>query len=185
MNVLTTKLPGVLVIEPAVFGDSRGFFMESFHARRYAAAGIPCSFVQDNISLSQRGVLRGLHLQDPHSQGKLTYVLHGEVFDVAVDVRVGSPTFGEWVGEYLSRDNRRQLYIPPGFAHGFLVTSREALFAYKCTDYYHPETELSILWNDPQIGIEWPTRDVSLSAKDRDAVALGAIPPELLPSYAP
>lgn len=185
MNVLPTKLPGVLVIEPVVFGDTRGFFTESFNAKRYAEAGITCSFVQDNVSQSQRGVLRGLHLQYPHGQGKLTYVLRGEVFDVAVDMRVGSPTFGDWVGEYLSQENKRQLYIPSGFAHGFLVTSDEALFVYKCTDYYHPETELSIRWDDPQIGVCWPMRDVSLSAKDRDAAALGAVPPELLPSSAP
>ncbi|MGI8509534.1 MAG: dTDP-4-dehydrorhamnose 3,5-epimerase [Gemmatimonadaceae bacterium] len=185
MNVLATKLPGVLVIDPAVFDDARGFFMESFHAKRYAEAGITGSFIQDNISLSRRGVLRGLHTQHPHGQGKLTYVLQGEVFDVAVDVRVGSPTFGDWVGEYLSQENRRQLYVPPGFAHGFLVTSDEALFAYKCTDYYHPEAERSVCWDDPRIGIEWPMRDVSLSAKDRDAVALRAMPPELLPRYTP
>ncbi|MGI9091093.1 MAG: dTDP-4-dehydrorhamnose 3,5-epimerase [Gemmatimonadaceae bacterium] len=183
MKVLTTKLPGVLIVDPTVFGDTRGFFMESFNKRRYAEAGISGPFVQDNISLSQRGVLRGLHLQHPYSQGKLVQVLRGEVFDVAVDVRTGSPTFGQWTGEYLSHSNRLQLYVPAGFAHGFLVTSDEALFAYKCTDYYHTETERSIRWDDPRIGIEWPTRDVSLSAKDNDALLLDDVSTELLPSY--
>ncbi|MGI8548491.1 MAG: dTDP-4-dehydrorhamnose 3,5-epimerase [Gemmatimonadaceae bacterium] len=184
MKLLATKLDGVVMIDPTVFGDTRGFFMESFNAQRYADIGIPGPFLQDNISLSQRGVLRGLHLQHPHGQGKLVQALRGEVFDVAVDVRAGSPTFGQWIGEYLSADNRRQLYIPAGFAHGFLVTSDEALFAYKCTDYYHPETERSIRWDDPRIGIHWPTRDVSLSGKDREATLLDDIPLELLPSPA-
>lgn len=184
MKVLPTKLRGVLVIDPSVFGDTRGFFMESFNAERYAEAGISESFVQDNVSLSQRGVLRGLHLQHPHSQGKLVQVFRGEVFDVVVDARDGSPTFGQWIGEYLSEDNRRQLYVPAGFAHGFLVTSDEALFAYKCTDYYHPEAELSIRWDDPRIGIEWPTHDVSLSTKDSGALLLDEVSTELLPSYA-
>lgn len=183
MKVLPTKLEGVLIIDPTVFGDARGFFMESFNAQGYNEIGIPGPFVQDNVSLSQRGVLRGLHLQHPHSQGKLVQVLRGEVFDVAVDVRTGSPKFGQWVGEYLSQDNRRQLYIPAGFAHGFLVTSEEALFAYKCTDYYHPEAERSIRWDDPRIGIEWPTSGVSLSTKDRDALVLDSIATELLPRY--
>lgn len=183
MKVLATKLPGVVRVDPAAFGDARGFFMESFNVQRYAEAGIAGPFVQDNISFSQRGVLRGLHLQHPHGQGKLVQALRGEVFDVAVDVRTGSPTFGEWVGEYLSQENKRQLYIPPGFAHGFLVTSDEALFAYKCTDYYHPETEQSVRWDDPRIGIKWPKCDVSLSTKDRDALILDSMPAELLPSY--
>lgn len=183
MNVLATKLDGVLVIDPTVFGDTRGFFMESFNAQRYTDAGISGPFVQDNVSLSQRGVLRGLHLQHPHGQGKLVQVLRGEVFDVAVDVRAGSPTFGQWVGEYLSQENRRQLYISSGFAHGFLVTSDEALFAYKCTAYYQSETEQSVLWNDPRIGIDWPTRDVFLSTKDRDAPLLDRVPAERLPNF--
>lgn len=184
MKVLATKLDGVLVIDPTVFGDTRGFFMESFNAQRYTDAGISGPFVQDNVSLSQCGVLRGLHLQHPHGQGKLVQVLRGEVFDVAVDVRTGSPTFGKSIGEYLSEENRRQLYIPAGFAHGFLVTSDEVLFAYKCTDYYHPESELSIRWDDPRIGIDWPTRDVSLSAKDRDAPLLDEVAAMRLPRYA-
>jgi dTDP-4-dehydrorhamnose 3,5-epimerase len=183
VKVTELALPGVVLVEPRVFGDARGFFFESFSAARYAEAGIRAPFVQDNVSYSQRGVLRGLHLQHPHGQGKLVHVLRGEVFDVAVDVRVGSPTFGRWTGEYLSADNRRQLYIPPGFAHGFVVTSDDALFVYKCTDYYHPEAERSVRWDDPTIGIVWPLRDVELSAKDRAAPELAAVAPTLLPTY--
>ena len=166
-----------------MFGDARGYFLESFSAERYADAGIPGPFVQDNVSLSARGVLRGLHFQHPFSQGKLVYVLRGEVFDVAVDVRVGSPTFGRWVGEYLSEQNKRQLYIPPGFAHGFVVTSDDALFVYKCTQYYRPEADRGVSWKDRSIGIEWPVRDVSLSSKDEAAPALEDIPAALLPVY--
>ncbi len=184
MNVIETGLPGVLIIEPKVFGDERGFFMESWNGRRYAEVGLPDNFVQDNVSFSQRGVLRGLHYQHPHGQGKLVGALRGEVFDVAVDVRRGSPTFGSWMGEYLSSANHRQLYIPPGFAHGFLVTSEEALFAYKCTEYYHPESERSIRWNDPGIGIQWPIDGPVLSLKDDVARMLDAMPDEFLPTYA-
>jgi dTDP-4-dehydrorhamnose 3,5-epimerase len=183
MNVTETALPGVLLVEPTVFGDARGFFMESYSARRYAGAGIPAPFVQDNLSLSTRGVLRGLHFQHPHGQGKLVHVLLGEVFDVAVDVRLGSPTFGKWVGEYLSSENKRQLYIPPGFAHGFLVTSDEALFAYKCTEYYDPAVERTIRWDDPRIGIAWPTESPILSDKDRGASLLGALAQDSLPRH--
>jgi dTDP-4-dehydrorhamnose 3,5-epimerase len=136
MNVIETDLPGVLVIEPKVFGDERGFFMESWNERRYGVVGLPENFVQDNLSFSAHGVLRGLHFQNPNSQGKLVCVLQGEVFDVAVDIRVGSPSFGKWTGTTLSAENRRQLYIPPDFAHGFVVTGEAALFFYKCTDYY-------------------------------------------------
>ncbi|MDB4885280.1 MAG: dTDP-4-dehydrorhamnose 3,5-epimerase [Gemmatimonadetes bacterium] len=183
MKVTASRLPGVLVVEPDVAGDARGYFLETFSARRYAEAGIPGPFVQDNLSFSERGVLRGLHLQQPHAQGKLVSVLEGEAFDVAVDVRVGSPTFGQWAGELLSRENRRQLWVPPGFAHGFLVTSESCLFAYKCTDYYHPESERSIAWDDPAIGIAWPSRDVRLSAKDRAAPRLADVDPALLPRH--
>jgi dTDP-4-dehydrorhamnose 3,5-epimerase len=183
VKVSETALPGVLLVEPKVFGDARGFFVETFSAARYAAAGIHAPFVQDNLSFSARGVLRGLHFQHPHAQGKLVQVLRGEVFDVAVDIRLGSPTFARWVGEYLSAENRRQLYVPPGFAHGFVVTSDEALVAYKCTDYYNPACERSLRWDDPNIGIDWPTRDVVLSGKDRDALALKEISVEELPSY--
>lgn len=183
MRVTPTSLPGVLSIEPDVFGDERGFFLETFSSRRYEAEGIPGLFVQDNLSRSQRGVLRGLHLQHPFGQGKLVYVIEGEVFDVAVDVRNGSPHFGKWVGEYLSGDNKRQLYVPPGFAHGFVVTSESALFAYKCTSYYDPGTERSVRWDDPRIGIEWPLREVTVSAKDQRGAALDGIPADELPRY--
>jgi dTDP-4-dehydrorhamnose 3,5-epimerase len=179
-------LPEVLLVEPKVFGDARGYFFESYSARRYAEAGVPggpAAFVQDNVSYSRRGVLRGLHYQYPFGQGKLVGVLRGEVFDVAVDVRRGSPTFGRWAGECLSEGNKRQLYLPPGFAHGFLVTSPDALVAYKCTDYYHPEAERSIRWDDPRIGIDWPLDQPVVSAKDDVAVTLDAVPEELLPPY--
>ena len=171
-----------MVIEPAVFQDGRGFFYESWSARKYEELGLPAQFVQDNVSRSGRGTLRGLHLQSPpHGQGKLVHVLEGEVFDVAVDVRVGSPTFGQWVGETLSAENHRQLYVPPGFAHGFCVLSEHALFAYKCTQYYAPQAELSVLWNDPAIGIEWPLRDPMLSKKDVAGLPLAQVPRERLP----
>jgi dTDP-4-dehydrorhamnose 3,5-epimerase len=183
MRVRATGLPEVLVVEPTIHGDARGFFFESFNAARYAEAGIIGPFVQDNVSLSQRGVLRGLHLQHPHAQGKLVSVLDGEVFDVAVDVRVGSPRFGEWAGERLSSADKRQIWVPPGFAHGFLVLSATALFAYKCTEYYRPTSELSLRWDDPRIGIKWPTRDVTLSAKDRAALALDEVDPSRLPAH--
>jgi len=183
MQVLTTSLPGVLILEPRVFGDARGFFMESWSRARYAEVGIDVDFVQDNLSFSRRGVLRGLHFQNPHAQGKLVYVLQGAVHDVAVDIRVGSPSFGQWTAVELSAENRRQFYIPPGFAHGFCVTSETALFVYKCTDVYHPETEGSVLWNDPDLGIDWPLADPELSAKDRAGLRLAEFPPERLPRY--
>lgn len=183
MKTIPTRLPGVLLIEPPVFGDGRGFFMETFQAERYAQAGIPGPFVQDNVSLSRHGILRGLHLQNPMPQGKLVYVLRGEVFDVAVDVRRGSPTFGQWVGEYLSAENKRQLWLPEGFAHGFCVTGDEALFAYKCTQFYSPDTEMSIRWDDPAIGIEWPIANPTLSDKDRSAPGLDEISSDRLPGY--
>lgn len=185
MNVIETKLPGVVIIEPKVFGDARGYFMESFQAARYDEAGIATPFVQDNLSFSRRGILRGLHLQNPRPQGKLVQVLQGEVFDVAVDVRVGSPTFGQWEGVMLSAENARQYYVPPGFAHGFVVTSDTALFAYKCTDYYMPQSELSILWNDPDIGIDWPIVEPQLSGKDAAGVRLADIDPARLPKLQP
>ncbi len=184
MNILETTIPGVLVFEPKVWGDERGFFMETYRTNRYAELGIHSAMVQDNLSFSRKGVLRGLHLQHPHAQGKLVQVMSGEVFDVAVDVRRGSPTFGRWVGATLSGENRRQFWIPPGFAHGFLVTGETALFTYKNTDYYSPQTELSIRWDDPDIGIEWPLDGTpELSAKDADAARLSAIPPERLPGF--
>ena len=183
MDVLTTRLPGVLIIEPRVFGDARGFFLESWHRERYATAGIDVDFVQDNLSYSARGVLRGLHVQHPHAQGKLVYVLQGEVFDVAVDIRLGSPTFGQCEAVVLSADNKRQFYIPPGFAHGFCVTSETALFAYKCTEFYSPADEFGIAWNDPDLAIAWPDAAPQLSAKDREAPRLRDIPRERLPRF--
>jgi dTDP-4-dehydrorhamnose 3,5-epimerase len=183
MQITKTKLPGVLLIEPKVFGDDRGFFMETYHAERYADAGIPGPFVQDNLSYSQKGVLRGLHFQNPNAQGKLVYVLQGEVFDAAVDIRVGSPTFGQWAGYTLSAENKRQLWIPEGFAHGFCVTSDVALFAYKCTRLYAPDCENSILWDDPAIAINWPIESPSLSGKDSQARLLADIPIDVLPKY--
>ena len=183
MNVIETDLPGVLIVEPQVFGDERGFFMESWNGRRYEDAGLPGRFVQDNLSYSAHGVLRGLHFQNPQPQGKLVSVLRGEVFDVAVDIRVGSPTFGEWTGTTLSAGNKRQFYVPPDFAHGFVVTSEVALFFYKCTDYYAPSSEGIVLWNDPEIGIEWPVESPTLSERDRAAPPLREIPEGSLPRY--
>ncbi len=183
MNLIETELPGVLIIEPKVFGDARGFFMESWNGKRYEEAGLPERFVQDNLSFSARGVLRGLHFQNPNPQGKLVCVLQGEVFDVAVDIRMGSPTFGKWTGTTLSAENKRQFYVPPDFAHGFVVTSEVALFFYKCTDYYASDAEGAVLWNDPDIGIEWPIADPILSEKDSFASLLRKMPKEALPSY--
>ena len=183
MNVVETSLPGVLIIEPKVFGDERGFFMETWNGRRYEEAGLPDRFVQDNLSYSARGVLRGLHFQNPQPQGKLVSVLRGGVFDVAVDVRVGSPTFGEWTGVTLSAENKRQFYVPPDFAHGFLVTSEEALFFYKCTEFYSPSSEGIVLWSDPDIGIEWPTDAPTLSERDGKAPPLREMPEGSLPRY--
>ena len=185
MNVTETRIPGVVVVEPRVFGDERGFFMETWNAARYEEAGLPTRFVQDNLSFSTKGVLRGLHFQNPDQQGKLVQVLDGEVFDVAVDIRAGSPTFGQWEGVILSSENRRQFYVPEGFAHGFLVTSSTALFAYKCTVRYNAQAEACVLWNDPQIGIEWPVERPVLSEKDRAAPPLGEMSAEQLPRYAP
>ena len=168
MDVRQTDLPGVLLIEPKVFGDARGCFMETFSAQRYAEHGIVGPFVQDNYSRSKRGTLRGLHYQIEQPQGKLVQVLRGEIFDVAVDLRRSSPHFGKAVGVLLSEDNHRQLYVPPGFAHGFLVLSEDADFVYKCTEYYAPQHERTLLWNDPILGLEWPqTGDLILSAKDQ------------------
>ena len=186
MKVIETKIPGAVVVEPKVFGDERGFFMETWNAARYEEAGLPTRFVQDNLSFSTRGVLRGLHFQNPDQQGKLVQVLEGEVFDVAVDIRAGSPTFGEWEGVVLSSENKRQFYAPEGCAHGFLVTGDTALFAYKCTAKYNPSAEGYVLWNDPEIGIKWPVgASPTLSDKDRAARPLGEIPLEELPRYEP
>ncbi len=183
VKITETRLPGVLLIEPDVFGDHRGYFMESWNRRRYGGAGLDRDFVQDNLSLSRRGILRGLHYQWPQPQGKLVQVLQGAVFDVAVDIRRGSPTFGQWVGYELSADNHLQLFVPEGFAHGFCVLSEQALFAYKCTDFYNPDTEHSLLWNDPDIGIEWPLTDPLLSDKDAAAATLNETGRADLPPY--
>ena len=171
MEIITTDIPGVLILKPRVFGDDRGFFMESFNRRTWrAATGQDCDFVQDNHSRSGRGVLRGLHYQIRQPQGKLVRVVSGEVFDVAVDVRRSSPTFGHWVGVRLSAENRLQFWIPPGFAHGFLVLSSAADFLYKATDYYAPEHERTIIWNDPQLGIDWPDK-IPPELSEKDAAA--------------
>ena len=167
MKVTATENPEVLLIEPGVFRDPRGFFMETFHARKFRLQGLPELFVQDNHSRSSRGVLRGLHYQLKHPQGKLVRVVSGEVLDVAVDIRRGSPFFGRWIGSVLSEDNLKQMYIPPGFAHGFCVLSERADVLYKCTDFYTPGDEYGIAWDDPDIGIEWPELDYVLSDKDR------------------
>ena len=175
MHVAETAIPDVLLIEPKVFGDSRGFFFESWNARAFAAAGIDASFVQDNHSRSHRGVLRGLHYQIEHAQGKLVRVIEGEVFDVAVDLRRSSATFGRNIGVALSAANRRMLFIPPGFAHGFLVVSDTAEFLYKTTDYWYPEHERTLLWNDAALGIDWPQGVVpALAAKDAAGVPLAS-----------
>lgn len=182
MKVSETSLPGVLLIEPRVFRDGRGLFWETYHAERYANLGIPTGFVQDNSSRSVRGTLRGLHYQLRRPQGKLVWVTRGEVFDVVVDIRRGSPHFGRWVGVTLSGEAPRQLYIPPGFAHGFCVTSKFADFAYKCTDVYVPDDERGLLWNDPEIGIQWPIAEPLLSDKDRGFPTLKKVPPHDLPA---
>jgi dTDP-4-dehydrorhamnose 3,5-epimerase len=175
MKVIDTAIPDVKIIEPAVFGDERGFFMETWSQKEFEdkVIGKPITFVQDNHSKSNKGILRGLHYQAENIQGKLVRVISGEVFDVAVDIRNGSATFGQWVGVYLSAENKRQLWVPEGFAHGFYVTSDTAEFVYKCTQYYHPQSEVSVAWNDLDIGIQWPLDgEPILSQKDQVAIAL-------------
>lgn len=181
MNVTKTPLPGVMIIAPRVFQDARGFFLETWHQARYQECGLPTHFVQDNLSCSIRGTLRGLHFQHPSDQGKLISVLQGEIFDVAVDIRVGSPTFGRWTSIVLSDENKLQVYVPEGFAHGFCVTSDRAVVMYKCTDFYNPQTEGGVLWNDPDLAIDWPIREPLLSEKDRAYAPLKHIPAERLP----
>jgi dTDP-4-dehydrorhamnose 3,5-epimerase len=175
MKLIATSLPGVLIIEPRVFRDERGFFLETYHAERYREAGLEATFVQDNHSRSMRGTLRGLHWQAERPQGKLVRVLVGEIYDVAVDIRPDSPTFGKWVGFTLSADNFRQAWIPPGFAHGFCVTSEVAEVEYKCTDFYDPPSERGLIWNDPEVGIAWPIQDPILSARDQKHPRLSAL----------
>jgi dTDP-4-dehydrorhamnose 3,5-epimerase len=186
MELNKLPLPGLILIKPQAFGDARGFFMESWSKERYTQViGPKREFVQDNVSLSSQGVLRGLHFQYPFSQGKLVSVLEGSVLDVVADVRRGSPTFGKAIGVELSAENHLQLWVPEGFAHGFCVTSPRALFAYKCTEYYHPETERSLLWNDPSLGINWPVKEPSLSKKDLAGKILSAFNQDELPVYVP
>ncbi len=175
MKFSPTTLPGVLLIEPRVHGDHRGFFMETFRRDLCDQAGIPL-LVQDNHSRSGKNTLRGLHFQHPYGQGKLIRVVEGAVYDVLVDVRAGSPTFGKWEGHELSGENKRQLWIPPGFAHGFCVLSERVDFLYKCSDYYHPETEMTLLWNDPDVGVQWPVSDPILSDKDSAGIPLRDLP---------
>ena len=183
MKISETALPGVLLIDVRVFADARGSFMETWQSERYAEGGIPRHFLQDNVSFSHHGVLRGLHFQHPQGQGKLVYVLQGEIFDVAVDIRVGSPTFGQWVGITLSENNHQQLYVPDGFAHGFCVVSQSAMVAYKCTDIYRPQTEGGVLWNDPELNIQWPISQPNLSLKDASYPLLRDIDSMRLPQY--
>ena len=176
MQVEKTKLEGVLLVTPQVFGDERGFFMETYNRDKAIDLGLPGEFVQDNHSKSSYGVLRGLHYQNPTWQGKLVRVVQGEIFDVAVDIRTGSPTYGEWIGFTLNDENKQQLYVPEGFAHGFCVTSPTAEVVYKCTDMYAPDQEGSLMWNDPDIGIDWPIENPSLSAKDKVGQRLADLP---------
>ncbi|EMD78535.1 dTDP-4-dehydrorhamnose 3,5-epimerase [Vibrio diabolicus E0666] len=181
MKVIETNIPDVKIIEPQVFGDERGFFMETWQQKKFEelVTGKPTQFVQDNHSRSKKGILRGLHYQTENTQGKLVRVVSGEVFDVAVDIRKSSPTFGQWVGVYLSAVNKRLLWVPEGFAHGFYVTSNEAEFVYKCTDYYNPSTEVSLAWDDKDVGIEWPreiSTNLSMSNKDDEGLSLSCIP---------
>lgn len=185
MKVVETSLPGCVVVEPAVFGDDRGFFFETWNADRYGQQGLPTKFVQSNLSSSSRGVLRGLHYQWPNPQGKLVSVLEGEVYDVAVDIRRGSPTFGQWAAVILSAENKRQFWIPEGFAHGFAVLSERAIFSYLCTAQYDKAADAGVRWNDPAIGIDWPVSAPLLSAKDEAAPLLADIAPERLPVYVP
>lgn len=178
MKIIQTALPGVLIIEPSVFGDARGFFMETWNARGFADAGLDLSFVQDNHSRSQKGVLRGLHFQNPGPQGKLMRVAQGAVFDVAVDLRASSPTFGKWVGVELSAANKRMVWVPEGFAHGFLTLEDDTDFLYKCTALYAPQSEFTLAWNDPGVGIEWPVDglDPIISDKDARGLSLAYVP---------
>ncbi|MFH1138901.1 MAG: dTDP-4-dehydrorhamnose 3,5-epimerase [Pseudomonadota bacterium] len=181
MQTFKTGLPGVLILEPKVFGDERGFFQETYHREKYLALGIDSHFVQDNLSFSRRGTLRGLHYQWPRPQAKLVQAVLGDIYDVAVDIRKSSPFFGKWVGVILSGENKRQLFIPEGFAHGFCVLSGTAFFSYKCGDLYAPECEGGILWSDPVLAVDWPIEKPVLSVKDNLFPLLRDIPPERLP----
>jgi dTDP-4-dehydrorhamnose 3,5-epimerase len=181
MNIIPVDLPEIVLIEPRIFPDRRGYFLETYQAQRYSDHGIEARFVQDNLSFSHRGVVRGLHYQLQKPQGKLVTVLQGEVVDLVVDIRLGSPTFGKWSKNTLSAANHRQLYVPPGFAHGFVVTSETAMVLYKVTDYYHPGDEYGIIWNDPAFGVDWPLTEAILSDKDGQFPRLKDVPEALLP----
>jgi dTDP-4-dehydrorhamnose 3,5-epimerase len=183
MNIIKTEIDGVLIFEPQVFGDKRGYFQETWSSQRYIDAGITIPFVQDNVSFSTKGTLRGLHFQNPNCQGKLVQALKGKIIDVLVDIRLGSKTFGKSISVELSEDNHRQLYIPPGFAHGFCVLSEMALFSYKCTDYYDHPCEQGVIWNDPDLGIDWVVDSPLLSEKDLVYPQLKDIPEEKLPVF--
>jgi len=180
LRFVPTELPGVILVEPQVHRDARGFFLECYHAEKYASHGIDARFVQDNHSSSCYGTLRGLHGQSPHAQGKLVRVLAGEIFDVVVDARRGSPSFGQHVSVVLSAESHRQIYVPPGLVHGFVVTSETAQVEYKCTDFYHPECEFTVAWDDPALGIPWPVAEPILSAKDANAPPLAALEARLI-----
>ncbi len=183
MNIKPLEIPDVLHIEPRIFSDDRGYFLESYNRDSYLAAGLTATFGQDNVSLSKRGVVRGLHFQYPRPQGKLVSALTGEVFDVAVDIRTGSPTFGKWVGAYLSAEKGNQLYIPEGFAHGFCVVSDSAILQYKCTDFYVPEADRGIRWDDPDFAVVWPVETPILSPKDQTAPLYSQLDLNALPSF--
>jgi dTDP-4-dehydrorhamnose 3,5-epimerase len=185
LKIIETSLPGATLIEPAVFGDDRGFFMETWNAQRYGELGLPDRFVQSNVSSSSKGVLRGLHYQWPNPQGKLVSVLEGEVYDVAVDIRRGSPHFGKWAAVLLSAENKRQFWIPEGFAHGFAVLSDRAVFSYMCTNVYDKAADAGVRWDDPAIGIDWPIGEPLLSEKDAKAPLLAEVPADRLPVYTP
>ncbi len=180
MNIINTSIEGLLIIEPYIFKDNRGFFMETYNQSRYQDLGINRVFVQDNLSYSVQGTLRGLHYQIKHPQAKLVQVVSGEIFDVVVDIRPGSSTFGKWTGAHLSDQNKRQLFIPEGFAHGFCVLSETTIFFYKCSDFYEPDDEGGILWSDPDIGIDWPVKDPIISEKDKHHPRLSDLLPEQL-----
>ena len=183
MKIITTSIKGILIIEPVTFRDKRGFFMETYNRNRYNASGINATFVQDNLSCSLKNTVRGLHFQIKHPQAKLIQVITGEIFDVAVDLRPGSATFGKWTGILLSDENRLQVFVPEGFAHGFCVLSEFALFYYKCSDFYAPDDEGGIIWSDPDIGIEWPVENPFISEKDKQYQKLSGLTAEQLPSF--
>jgi dTDP-4-dehydrorhamnose 3,5-epimerase len=181
--MIDTGIPGLIVVEPKIFGDERGYFLETWSKQRYEEAGIPGDFCQDNMSYSRKGILRGLHMQNPNAQGKLVSVVQGEVLDVAVDLRRGSPTFKKWYGIILSEEKKNQMFVPKGFAHGFCVLSATAIFTYKCTDFYNPKAEICLRWDDPDIGIKWPVTAPELSARDAAGVRLKDVPESSFLAY--